>query len=104
MSLNRVAFCLLVVLALLTGCGRPPAVEQSNLPLIVSLRTALSARNAEWLQGVERAVGERRAARQMSEVTAEHFEQLIQSARDGHWEAAERACLDFEKAQVNRQR
>lgn len=94
---------LLATLAWL-GCGRPPAVEQNNLPLISSLRTALSARNTEWLKGVERAVAERRESNLMSEDSAEHFNHLIQLARDGDWEASEHACLAFEKAQMNRNR
>jgi hypothetical protein len=102
----RGAVCCIMLLATWAwlGCGRPPAVEQNNLPLISSLRTALSARNTEWLKGVERAVAERRDSNLMSEDSAQHFNHLIQLARDGDWEASEHACLAFEKAQMNRNR
>lgn len=88
----------------ITACSRPPAVEQDHLSLVASLRTALSARNAEWLAGVSRAVEQHRADGKMSSDVHAHFRQLIEQAQSGQWEAAERACLDFERAQLNRPR
>ena len=86
------------------GCGRPPVVETPNLKLVASLRTACSARNPEWLTGVEKAIDERKAAGELSQAAHEHFKSLIDQARAGEWDAAERACLEFERAQANRRR
>lgn len=88
----------------LGGCGRPPVVETANLKLVASLRTACSARNPEWLTGVEKAVDERQAEGELSEAAHRHFKTLIEQARAGEWEAAERACLEFERAQSSRRR
>lgn len=86
------------------GCGRPPAVEHHNLSLVSSLRTAVSARNATWLTGVERAVEARFSDGRMSAEERAHFQQLIQLARQGEWEAADRASFEFEQAQLSRRR
>ncbi len=98
--------CFVVAFALLlsAGCSKPPAVQFDHLPLIASLRTACSARNTTYLAGVERAVNERLAAEKMTPAEHAHFEKLIRQAQAGEWESAERACLQFEKAQLSRQR
>lgn len=93
-----------LLLALACGCGRPPAVEHHNLELVSALRTAVSARSTTWLDGVDRAVDARFAEGQMSSDERGHFRQLIQLARQGEWEAADKACFDFELAQLNRRR
>jgi hypothetical protein len=89
---------------LVVGCSRPPAVEMENLPLVASLRTACSARNEQWLAGVERAVAQRHGGGQMSAVEKNHFEKLIALARRGDWLDAEKQCYLFERAQLNRTR
>ena len=94
----------LTVFAACFGCSRPPAVQHDHLPLITSLRTACSARNPAWLDGVQRAVTERHAAGKMLPDEHTHFEKLIQQAKAGEWETAERACLQFEQAQLSRKR
>ncbi|QDU26473.1 hypothetical protein ETAA8_15510 [Anatilimnocola aggregata] len=92
------------ILSLVAGCARPPAVQYDHLPLISSLRTACSARNPEWLAGVKRAVDQRHTEGKMTAVERDHFEVLIAQAEGGEWEAAERACLKFEQAQLGRTR
>jgi hypothetical protein len=88
----------------LAGCARPPAVQHDHLSLIMSLRTACSARNPEWLAGVKRAVTERHTSGQMTDKERDHFVQLINQAEAGEWSTAERACLKFEQAQLSRHR
>lgn len=98
-------FILLVtILISLAGCNRPPAVGFDHLHLITSLRTACSARNPDWLSGVTRAVDQRHSAGKMTTTEHAHFQKLITQAQAGEWEAAERACLKFEQAQLNRSR
>ena len=94
----------LMIGSLMIGCGRPPVVETANLPLVASLRTALSARNEQWLEGVSRAVDQRREAREMSDAEHAHFRELIDLGQQGKWEDAEHACLNFERAQLSRTR
>jgi hypothetical protein len=82
----------------------PPAVEFDNLKYVQLLRTAVSARNSEWLAGVERAVRQRHQSGEMSLRELEHFEQLITQAREGDWAGTDRHCVAFEGAQLSRAR
>jgi hypothetical protein len=84
--------------------SRPPAVEFDNLKYIQMLRTAVSARRADYVSGVERAVHLRRKEGAMSPAEAAHFESILTLVRSGEWERAEQRAFDFELAQANRQR
>jgi hypothetical protein len=100
--LGMLAACCL--LGCLAGCRRPPAVEFENLHLISSLRTACSARNEAWLDGVARAVEQRHQEGRMSAAERAHFEKLLEQARGGDWAGAEEQCFQFERAQLGRAR
>ena len=84
--------------------GRPPAVEFDNLRYVQLLRTAVSARNADWLAKVDSAVDQRLASGEMSSTEHAHFESLIAMAREGAWKEADIACFRFEEAQLGRRR
>lgn len=88
-----------VILALLlVGCA-PPQVAPQNQRLIASLRTAISARNSEWLEKNAEVVEERYAEGKVSHAELEAFQAIISKARAGQWEKAEREVLAFQKAQ-----
>ena len=100
-----IAFLVVLAFTLAWACGcRPPAVEFENLHLVTSLRTACSAQKPEWLEGVAKAVEMRHAEGEMSDAEREHFVALIEIARRGEWQEADRQCLAFEKAQLGRTR
>lgn len=94
---TRIVFPLLLA-AVLSGCGRPQ-VEPDNLPLIASLRTALSARDSEWLEQNAQLVDERHQGGQMSDKVYETFQAILEEARAGNWRDAEEDTLAFQKAQ-----
>ena len=87
-----------LLVATLSGCGYP-AAEPVNMELITSLRTALSARNTEWLQANDALVEQRRSSGQMRDDEYEAFKDIIQQAREGQWVEAERASIEFQRAQ-----
>jgi hypothetical protein len=89
---------MLLLLAFFTGCGYPNA-EPSNKRLISSLRTALSARNDQWLTANEKLVRERHKQGDMREDEFAAFQVIIEQARGGDWQGAERAAVDFQRAQ-----
>lgn len=82
----------------------PPAVEYDNLRYVQLLRTAVSARNADWLAGVEKAIDLRAAEGKMSGPEREHFGHVVALARGDRWEDADRAAYEFELAQLGRRR
>ena len=95
---------LLVGIWLVSWWRTPPAVEFDNLKYIQLLRTAVSARNPEWLGKVASAVDQRLASGTMSSSEHAHFASLIAMARGGEWKEADVACFRFEEAQLGRRR
>lgn len=94
LSLTAIALGLL----LLPGCGYPAAGED-NMELISSLRTALSARNSQWLDENEAVIEKRHNAEQMRDDEYAAFKKIVERARSGDWKEAERGCLAFQRAQ-----
>jgi len=88
----------LLAATVLAGCGQP-TVAPNNLRLTVTLRTAISARNADWLEKNSAQIAERYAAGQMSGDEFAAFEAIVVQARAGEWEDAERAVVDLQEAQ-----
>jgi hypothetical protein len=83
---------------LLPGCGYPAAAED-NMELISALRTALSARNPKWLDENDAVIEKRHAAGQMGDDEYAAFKKIIERARSGEWQDAERSCMAFQRAQ-----
>ena len=82
----------------------PPAVEFDNLKYIQLLRTAVSSKRSDWVEKVESVVHDRFDSGKMSPRERVHFDQVIALADAKQWDAANRACFDFEAAQLNRRR
>ena len=69
------------------------------MELISSLRTALSARNPQWLDENEAVIEKRHTAGQMRDDEYAAFKKIVERARSGDWKEAERGCLAFQRAQ-----
>jgi hypothetical protein len=82
----------------------PPAVEYDNLKYIQLLRTAVSSKRSDWVEKVEGVVHDRFDSGKLSERERVHFDEVIALADAKQWDAANRACFDFEAAQLNRRR
>jgi hypothetical protein len=81
------------------GCYRPPQVAEDNLELISSLRTALSTRSTKRLDDNHRVMRERHAAGDLSDSELAAFNELIEMARAGQWESAEKRVVKFQRRQ-----
>ena len=73
------------------GCSRPPQVASANRELIVSLATAVSARNSSWLDENARLLEQRRSAGRCIDSEYATFKAIIDEARAGDWKSAEDA-------------
>lgn len=82
----------------------PPAVEFDNLKYIQLLTTAVSSRSPAMVDKVESAVQQSATSGKMSEQEQRHFQDLIDLARAGKWEEADRRCFAFAEAQLSRTR
>ena len=72
----------------LAGCGATQ-LASTNRHLLEALQTAVSAKNDQWLDGVARQVQEQHAKGAMSDAEQKAFDAIIQSAKAGHWDAAQ---------------
>lgn len=92
------------LLACLLACGCAPSYprihSRESLEILLALRTACSTQNPERLQKVEKALDQARKAGNLSQEEADALYRIIELAREGHWQQADRACRAFQKAQV----
>lgn len=95
----RLVVLLLPAIVMLGGCSQP-TVAPANLRLTATLRTAISAHNETWLEKNATLVAERFATGQMSRDEHDRFVAIIEQARSGDWERAERAVVRLQAAQV----
>lgn len=97
---RRPAVFVAAVLALLTlsGCN-DPQLQPANQQLSASLRTALSARNSEWLEQNATLIAERHQSGEMSEEEFQALQSIVQQAREGQWAEAEQAVVELQRAQ-----
>jgi hypothetical protein len=98
----RSSAALMLTCALLegaAGCGRPPQVAGENRELIVSLATAVSARNASWLDTNAELLDQKHARGQCTDAEYATFKTIIDKARAGEWKAAEDSVYALRDAQ-----
>jgi len=87
------------ILLLGAGCGGPPQVSGENRELIVSLFTAVSSRNPQWLESNAQLLEKRRAEGHCSAEEFKALSEIIARAKAGEWEAAEVAVSRLRDAQ-----
>jgi hypothetical protein len=71
----------------------------ANVQLLSSLRTAVSAQNHEWLDANEAEIRQRHDAGQMDDEARDELIAIVELAREGKWEEAERRIVDLQRAQ-----
>jgi hypothetical protein len=86
-------------LVLVAGCGGPPQVQHENRELIVSLATAVSAKNTAWLESNQRLLEKHRAEGKCSDEEYQAFAAIFALAKSGDWKAAEEAVIRLRDAQ-----
>ncbi len=90
-----------MLLLALAGCNPYPEVRSPEaITLMTALRTACNTRNADRLGRVTAAVAEAHTAGRLDESEHAAFQEIVAEAEAGRWEDAERACVDFQRAQV----
>jgi hypothetical protein len=98
-ALNSPMLWLLMELSLVVGCGGPPQVGVSNYRLVAGLRTAISARRADWLEDAAQVAAARRARGELTDEQFAAMDAIIAQARGGQWEAAETEVIRLQKSQ-----
>jgi hypothetical protein len=86
-------------LLLMTGCGAPPQVAGEDRALIVSLATAVSARDPRWLDANDRLIERRHADGGLSDAAHRALSAVVAEARAGRWTEAEHAITALREGQ-----
>ena len=89
----------LVVVLHASGCGSYPQVSGEHRRLILSLATAVSARNPEWLEANARIVDDLRGQARLTAAEDEVFTSIVARARSGDWDAAREEAYALRDAQ-----
>jgi hypothetical protein len=76
-----------------------PQIAAANRQLVASLRTAVSARNKQWLEINAQLVNERHKQQTLSDAEFEVLQAIISQARGGDWQGAEKRLIKLSKAQ-----
>ena len=100
-SSRAVALGTLACLAFLPGlgCSREPEVAEKNRDLVVSLVTAVSAQNVDWLEKNAQLIEKKRSAGEISDAEYQSFSKIVAQARAGDWKTAETEAYALREAQ-----
>ena len=72
------------------GCGGPPPVSKANVKLVEQLRTAVAAKKTDWLDQAARQINQHRQSGTLAGAENEALQSIVDDARQGHWEEADR--------------
>lgn len=87
------------VCACICGCGQGPQFQPQNRPLLSSLRTAVSAKQSDWLQQNVDKIQAGVQAGTISKFEADTLQPVIDLAKKGEWAEANRLIFEIESAQ-----
>jgi len=97
--LLRVAMVVTLAIGFGAGCNRPPQVTGENRQIIVSLVTAVSAHNSDWLEQNAKLIEKEQAAGKLSDAEYQSFSAIVSQAQAGDWKSAETAAYALREAQ-----
>lgn len=84
--------------------SNPAVFHYDNLGYVQLLRTACSSQREEQLEGVYRAITQRRDSGKMSDEEWSEINDIIEIARGGKWIEADRQAYRLEQGQLSRRR
>jgi hypothetical protein len=79
------------------GCSQPTQIDRDNRRALDAILTAVTMKNANWLEEDARLVEKRHEAGQFTDWEYEQVLAIIEKARLGDWQAAENLGYQFRK-------
>ena len=79
------------------GCSPPSEIDRDNRRLVDAILTAITMQNENWLEDDAQLAEERHSAGQLTEAEFEELQSILEIARSGDWQAAEKAGYAFRK-------
>ncbi len=89
---------LALLLIALAGCGSTQFAP-ANRHVLAALQTAISAKNDQWLEGVAQQIVDQRTKGQMSDAEFKALDAILQTAKAGQWDAAQKRVFALTEAQ-----
>ena len=88
-SCETSVLCLMILGVVLAGCNRPPQLGAQNRRLLESLKTAVMAKNADWLEENARLIETRQKEGGLHEEEYRALASIIREARANNWSGAQ---------------
>jgi hypothetical protein len=79
------------------GCSGPAEVDRDNRRLVDAVLTAITMKNANWLEDDAKLAEQRNLAGQLCDDDYEELSAVIELARAGDWKTAEEEGYEFRK-------
>lgn len=100
-SIRAALGLMVVVLSGLAGCNSyPPVKSREGRQLIKRLYVACNVKSEQKLTGVAEELSKLAKAGTITTPEKQAFDSIISLARDGKWEAAEKASLELADGQI----
>jgi hypothetical protein len=83
------------VMLFAAGCSPPSDVDRDNRRVLDAILTAITMKNASWLEQDAALVERRHQAGQLSDWEHDQLLSIVETARGGDWKTAEEAGYEF---------
>lgn len=91
----------LLLIAVLVGCGSQPEVSSPEaMNLIKKFYTAVNSKNEKRLADSEAELKDLVDSQKLSEAEQLAFKEIVDLARSGDWDTAQKRAMNFAEAQV----
>ncbi|MBI3862142.1 MAG: hypothetical protein HY290_09635 [Planctomycetia bacterium] len=90
---------LMILLMLAAGCGRVTQIDAPNRRIMQGLQTAVSSKKLEWLEASVKLMEEQRTKGEMSDKEYAAFKSIVDKARLGKWDAAQKEAFALTEGQ-----
>ncbi len=89
------AFCGIALALVAAGCSAPTEAERDNRRLVDALLTAITMKNAEWLDEASQLTDERHRDGHLTDDEFDELNAVIETAKSGKWSDAEKQGYEF---------
>lgn len=99
---NRINLLILLALILVCGCGEKIPEPPETLQMIAGVRTAVSAKNPDWLAQWKAKAEQAQQAKQVSAETMTSLAEVFELGESGDWEAANRKITRLQESRTSK--
>jgi type IV pilus biogenesis protein CpaD/CtpE len=97
---KRCLFSIGLAALLLAGCAKKTPETPETLQMIAGVRTAVSAKNPEWLRQWKAKIEQAGEANQLTEETSTALQGVVELAESGDWDSANRKIIRLQRSRA----